>query len=84
MTTGEIFVAVALKGALFAILHKLGWLPDPIEYNTMKRQERLMLKSYKRWRKEAGPEAAAKLHATLEASAPVSWWYKAMGRSKAG
>lgn len=67
MTAGEIFVAVALKGALLTFLQMKGWIPDPVEYNTMKRQERMMLKSYKRWRKDAGPEAAAQLHSTLEA-----------------
>lgn len=66
MTPGTIFIAVALKGALLAFLRWKGWLPDPEEYNKQKRQERLMMKAYKRWRKEAGPEAADRLHSTIE------------------
>lgn len=80
MTAGEIFIAVALKGALLTFLQMKGWLPSPEEYGKRKQQERLMLKSYRLWRKQAGPDAAEALHATLEARTKRPRKFRATGQ----
>lgn len=65
MTAFEIFVIVALKGALVVILAKFGFWPDWEKLDREKREEKLLLRAYKQWRKDAGPEAAAKLSVAL-------------------
>jgi hypothetical protein len=66
VTTGEIFLIVALKSALVVVLHKLGFWPDWEQRAKDRADEKLVLRAYKQWRKDAGPEAAAKLRVTLE------------------
>lgn len=66
MTTGEIFVIVALKGAVVVVLAKLGWWPDWEERARQRQDEKRLLRAYRQWRKDAGPEAAANARVTLE------------------
>lgn len=66
MTLSEIVLIVALKGAVVAVLAKLGWWPDWEQRARNREDEKLVLRAYKQWRNDAGPEAAAKLRTTLE------------------
>ena len=67
MSTGlAIFVAMFLKGALVIFLRKRGWWPDWEELDLRKQQEKKLLRAYRKWRKDAGAEAAAELCVTLD------------------
>ena len=67
MSTGmTIFIAVALKGALVVILRKFGWWPDWEVRDREVREEKALLRAYKKWRKDAGPEAAAELRVACD------------------
>lgn len=69
MTTFEtIFVAVTLKGILLAVGYKRGWFRTPEQVVRDTQDERAVLRAYKEWRKDAGPDAAADLTRRLTAS----------------
>ena len=66
VTAFEIFMIVALKGAVVAVLHKLGWWPDWEVRDREVREEKALLLAYKKWRRDAGPDAAAELRKVCE------------------
>ncbi len=66
MTLGEIVLIVALKGAVVAAFARLGWWPDWEQRARDRADEKLVLRAYKQWRNDAGPEATAKLRTSLE------------------
>ena len=59
MSASTIFLVVVIKGALFAIAYKLGWLPDPLERAERAREEQLVLRAYREWRKNPGSRPPA-------------------------
>jgi sugar phosphate isomerase/epimerase len=67
VTTGEIFLIVALKGAVVVVLAKLGWWPDWEARAKRREEDKKVLRAYHEWREHAGPEAAAKVGVALEA-----------------
>ena len=69
MTLGEIVLIVALKGAVVVALARLGWWPDWEQRARDREDEKLVLRAYHQWRKDAGPEAAAKLRLALQSLA---------------
>lgn len=70
MVRAVTFVTIALStflaGMLRVFLRKRGWWPDWEEVGQRKREEKSLLRAYKKWRKDAGPEAAAELRVTLD------------------
>lgn len=66
MKIGLICLVVFLKGCLVAFLQSKGWWPDWVQRARDREDERLVLRAYKKWRKDAGPEAAADLRSTLK------------------
>ena len=66
MKIGLICLVLFLKGSLVAFLQSKGWWPDWEQRARDRADEKLVLRAYKKWRKDAGPEAAAKLSSTLK------------------
>lgn len=66
MTTGEIFVVLALKGALVAVLTYFDLWPDWEARAKRREEDKKVLRAYHEWRKNAGPEAAAEASAILD------------------
>lgn len=66
MAAGEIFLIVALKGALVVLLGRFGWWPDWEQRARDRAEEKLVLRAYKEWRENAGPEAAAQARVVLD------------------
>lgn len=58
--------SMVIAGALRAFLASKGWWPDWEKLDLEKQQERKLLRAYKKWRKDAGPEAAAQLGVALD------------------
>jgi hypothetical protein len=76
MTLGEIALVVFVKGAIVSLFGYLGWYPNWEERAIKREQEKSVLRAYKQWRDDAGPEAAAKLRAVLDARTdrPKRFW----------
>lgn len=76
MTISQIALVLFLKGAVVATFAKLGWWPDWVQRAKDREDEKLVVRAYKQWRKDAGPEAAAKLRVALESRTkrPKSFW----------
>lgn len=66
MTTGEIFVVVLIKGALVALLAKLGWWPNWEERAKRREEDARVLRAYHEWSENAGPEATAQVSIALD------------------
>lgn len=71
-----IFLAVAIKGALVVVLQRYGLWPDWEVKDREVREEKALLRAYKKWRKDAGPEAAADLRLACErfTGPPKGFW----------
>lgn len=59
-------LTMILVGALRVFLRERGWWFDWEKIDREKQQEKTLLRAYKKWRKDAGPEAAADLSVTLD------------------
>lgn len=66
VTAFEIFLIVFLKGLVVAVLAKFGWWPDWEKVDREKREEKALLRAYKQWRRDAGPDRAADLRTLCE------------------
>lgn len=59
-------ISLFLAGVLRVFLAKRGWWPDWEDLDRRDREEKSLLRAYRKWRKDAGPEAAADLGVTLD------------------
>jgi hypothetical protein len=59
VTAFQIFLVVALKGALLVFLRKKGWWPDWEARARQREEEKRVLIAYREWRKNARSTPAA-------------------------